>query len=155
MAKFKCLFKTINNPPLVQLSAQRLYIGIHMLFLFSFFLFHWKFETCLFGHFWHFHFQMLLESGRADIQPKSSILWKRSMNWYRRWIFHSTQIATAFEVFDEKEMFAIVMEPEPGGELLDKVVKVYEKETCMVEEIKDCKFICGSKSIICGQYFLA
>ena len=75
------------------------------------------------------------------------------MTVYRRWISHSTQ--TAFEVFDEKEMFAIVMEPEPRGELLDKVVKVYEKETCMVEEIKDCKFICGSKSIICGQYFLA
>ena len=44
-------------------------------------------------------------------------------------------------MFDEKEMFAIVMEPEPGGELLDKVVKVYEKETFMVETIKDCKFI--------------
>ena len=28
--------------------------------------------------------------------------------------------STAFEMFDEKEMFAIVMEPEPGGELLDK-----------------------------------
>ena len=42
-------------------------------------------------------------------------------------------------MFDEKEMFAIVMEPEPGGELLDKVVKVYEKETFMAEEFKDCK----------------
>ena len=38
-------------------------------------------------------------------------------------------------------MFAIVMEPEPGGELLDKVVKVCEKEISMVEEITDCKFI--------------
>ena len=44
-------------------------------------------------------------------------------------------------MFDEKELFDIVMEPEPGGELLDKVVKVYEKETFMVETIKDCKFI--------------
>ena len=43
---------------------------------------------------------------------------------------------------DEKEMFAIVMEPEPGGELLDKVMKVYQKETFMVEEIIECKFIC-------------
>ena len=45
-------------------------------------------------------------------------------------------------MFDEKEMFAIVMEPEPGGELLHKVVEVYEKETFRVEEIKECKFIC-------------
>ena len=58
-------------------------------------------------------------------------------------------------MFDEKEMFAIVMEPEPGGELLDKVVKVYENETIMVEEITDCKFIRKNWQIICGQYFLA
>ena len=45
-------------------------------------------------------------------------------------------------MFDEKEMFVIVMEQEPGGELLDKVVKVYKKETFMVEEIKECKLIC-------------
>ena len=64
------------------------------------------------------------------------------MTVYRRWISHSTQITTAFEVFDEKEMFAIVMEPEPGGDLLDKEVKVYEKETFRVEQIKECKFIC-------------
>ena len=46
-------------------------------------------------------------------------------------------------LFDEMEMFAIVMEAVQGGELLDKVVKVYEdEETFMVKEIKDCKFIC-------------
>ena len=45
-------------------------------------------------------------------------------------------------LFDEMEMFAIVMEAVPGGELLDKVVKVYEEVTFMVDEIKDCKFIC-------------
>ena len=50
-------------------------------------------------------------------------------------------MTTAFEMFDKTKMFAIVMEPEPGGELLDKVVNVYEKETFMVESIKDCKFI--------------
>ena len=57
-------------------------------------------------------------------------------------------------MFDEKEMFAIVMEPEPGGDLLDKGVKVYEKETFRVVEIKDCKFICKNWKIIYGQYFL-
>ena len=46
------------------------------------------------------------------------------------------QITTAFKVFDEKELFDIVMEPEPGGELLDKVVKVYEKVTFMVERLQ-------------------
>ena len=40
------------------------------------------------------------------------------------------------KVFDEKEVFAIVMEPEPGGELLDKVVKVCEKVTFMVERLQ-------------------
>ena len=35
-------------------------------------------------------------------------------------------------------MFAIGMESEPGGELLDKVVKVYVKETFMVEKITNC-----------------
>ena len=39
-------------------------------------------------------------------------------------------------MFDETEMFAIVMEPDPGGELLDKVVNVCEKETFRVEETK-------------------
>ena len=39
-------------------------------------------------------------------------------------------------------MFAIVMEPDPGGELLDKVVEEYEKETFMTEEFKDFKSIC-------------
>ena len=34
----------------------------------------------------------------------------------RRWISHSAEITTTFEVFDEKEMFATVMEQEPGGE---------------------------------------
>ena len=58
-------------------------------------------------------------------------------------------------MFDEKEMFVIVMEQEPGGELLDKVVKVYKKETFMVEEITDCKSIRKNWSIRCGQYFLA
>ena len=43
--------------------------------------------------------------------------------------------STAFEMFDEKEMFAILMEPEPGGGLLDKVMTVYQKETFMVKEI--------------------
>ena len=64
------------------------------------------------------------------------------MTVYRRWISHSTQITTAFEVFDEAEMFAMVMEPDPGGELLDKVVEEYEKETFMAEEFKDCKSNC-------------
>ena len=45
-------------------------------------------------------------------------------------------------MFDETEMFAIVVEPDPGGELLDKVVEEYEKETFMAEEFKDCKSIC-------------
>ena len=45
-------------------------------------------------------------------------------------------------MFDETEMFAIVMEPKPGGELLDKVVEEYEKENFMAEECKDCKSIC-------------
>ena len=45
-------------------------------------------------------------------------------------------------MFDETEMFAIVMEPDPGGELLDKVVEEYEKETFMAEEFKDCKSNC-------------
>ena len=58
------------------------------------------------------------------------------MSVYRRWISTSTKITATFEVFDEKEMFAIVMEPEPGGELLDKVVKVYEKVTFMVERLQ-------------------
>ena len=64
------------------------------------------------------------------------------MTVYRRWISHSTQITTAFEVFDETEMFAMVMEPDPGGELLVKVVEEYEKETFMAEEFKDCKSNC-------------
>ena len=45
-------------------------------------------------------------------------------------------------MFDETEMFAIVVEPDPGGELLDKVVEEYEKETFMTEEFKDFKSIC-------------
>ena len=61
---------------------------------------------------------MLLESGRADIQPKSSIMVKQANYLIKEVdrISHSTEITTAFEVFDEKEMFAIVMEQEPGGE---------------------------------------
>ena len=53
-------------------------------------------------------------SDRADIKPKSSITVKQAS--YLRWISHSTEITTRFEVFDEKEMFATVMEQEPGGE---------------------------------------
>ena len=58
-------------------------------------------------------------------------------------------------MFDETEMFAMVMEPDPGGELLDKVVEEYEKETFMAEEFKDCKSICENWYTIGGQYFLA
>ena len=57
-------------------------------------------------------------------------------------------------MFDEKEVFAIVMESEPGGELLDKVVKVYENETFMVEEIIECKcsgWKKGNKMFKCEQ----
>ena len=62
---------------------------------------------------------------------------------------------TAFEVFDEKEMFATVMEQKPGGELLDKVVEEYDRKTFMAEEFKDFKFICENWLTIGGQYFLA
>ena len=57
------------------------------------------------------------------------------------------QITTAFKVFDEKELFDIVMEPEPGGELLDKVVKVYENETIMVEETANLFVKTGKSSV--------
>ena len=82
-------------------------------FSFSFFLFHWKFETYYFNHF-------------SVIQPKSSITVKQASDLIKgvNLPLNITLITTAFEIFDETEMFAIVMEPEPGGELLDKVVKM-------------------------------
>ena len=72
---------------------------------------------------------------------------KKPMNVYRRWISHSTQITPTSKVLDEKEVFAIVMEPEPGGELLDKVVKVYENETIMVEETANLFVKTGKSSV--------
>ena len=73
-------------------------------------------------------------SDRAGIQPKSTITVKQAKDLIKEVNIPSNKDyhSTAFEMFDEKEMFAIVMEPEPGGELLAKGVKVYEKETFMV-----------------------
>ena len=74
-------------------------------------------------------------SDRADIQPKSSISKKKANDCVK-------EVDIPLFLFDEMEMFAIVMEAVQGGELFYKVVKVYQKETFMVEEIIECKFIC-------------
>ena len=52
VTKFNYIFKSLKNHPLVPISALRLYIGVLILLLLL--LFHWKFETPNFGHFYCF-----------------------------------------------------------------------------------------------------
>ena len=83
-------------------------------------------------------------SDRAVIQPKSSITVKQANDLIKE---VNIPLNITFKVFDKTEMSAIVMEPEPGGELLDKVVKVYENETIMVEETANLFVKTGKSSV--------
>ena len=57
----------------------------------------------------------------------------------RRLISHSTSTTTVFEMFDEKEMFLMMMELEPRGDLLDKVVEEDDREAFIVHGAEEMK----------------